>query len=747
MKKIYTGFLFLVLILFGVGCSKTNSDYNELEEIIKKQAQIQEKMETQEEIIEKQKNELQKTIVEQEKTLTELNEQFEALRTALEGRIADLEETVSEQKDLLQTQQAVLENILLLQGVLLENLNKEYTGKITALQDEIAQIKSDLAATIESEKEALEAQLESLELELTRIEQEHADKIDSIWNDFEIQKNKLEEKIQILTQKLEGLENNLIQQRETLESQEKLLQVQAKEIKVLKIELEVISHSQIMFHQEEETLHGVLDIQIAGYPNEVQYLQTKARLEHPLTREEAIKWEKDYNYKFFNETFTNVSSQYNLMVSFHGFYELYVEVSWKLQDTEYTTVMKSPIMYTAEHYNLAWLHATMPTLLFASDLFGGNAEGVTYIELERAKTYDFSRLPENALKFPLVASASEGNYDQTQIPDFFHKVSYDNKNTMIKWMEELYAINPDSKFKVFGVDNALSVVSSAIISKVPMKSLTFRIYTDGSYTTRMINDNFSDVASFKTIEQKFEKWLIHNLTETKKDTWLRSEYILAASKMKNFEYVVNNTSSWIVHQDLQKIIKNELNVRVVSVGDAFAKVSTAGKLPDLEYLLRTRWGDLPEESMSSYFAGTPSKNLLILGTSPTAEENVNLPTFEHSLNKILELYGSEYKIFYKGHPRYPSDGARVQLFEDSSIRELPNSIPVETLMLLYENVFVGGYSSTSFQSSLEDQTLFFFGSKAFISGNASLKEMIEAGIIFKNTKYFATNETREVVIQ
>src|SRR5690606_29047832 len=118
------------------------------------------------------------------------------------------------------------------------------------------------------------------------------------------------------------------------------------------------------------------------------------------------------------------------------------------------------------------------------------------------------------------------------------------------------------------------------------------------------------------------------------------------------------------------------------VQEAFARVELAGNLDKLEYLLGTRWGTGEFDGISYMFQGEPSKNLLILGTSTAGEVHATYATFEKYIEYIVDVYGDEYKIFYKGHPSYPSSGARLQMFANYGIEIIPNSIPVETVMLL-----------------------------------------------------------------
>ena len=65
-------------------------------------------------------------------------------------------------------------------------------------------------------------------------------------------------------------------------------------------------------------------------------------------------------------------------------------------------------------------------------------------------------------------------------------------------------------------------------------------------------------------------------------------------------------------------------------------------------------------------------------------------------------------LFFKGHPSYPANNELKQYFNDKGIIILPHRTPVETLFWMY-TVKCGGYTSTSFLSTSEGQTEFFYG--------------------------------------
>lgn len=447
-------------------------------------------------------------------------------------------------------------------------------------------------------------------------------------------------------------------------------------------------------------------------------------------------------------TINELTNNETIELPYHGKFEVDIEYVYDNLTLSVNYNETKQLIIAANNVNIAWLNATMPLLYFMADVYLGEYDnGHTYMEIERTATFDYNHLPSNVKKAPLFASPSNGNYTQTQVPNFFDSVNpQSNKSYMLDWIEELYSINNNTQFKFAGVDNYPMFITGVYYTNVPLENFEVVVYTDGSVTTTILNNGYGGnygLQNFNLRKEYVADWI--NKTEKNEYQLLEPMNILAATEVTNFSYVLSAQTGLNFNQEMQNKFNTLKNVKVVSLSDAFNNIDNAGKLNNLEFLLKTRWGVEENQSMSVYFEGQPSKNLLILGTSLTGEVNNLFATFEDYINYIIETYGTEYKIFYKGHPRFPSSAERVELFNELNVVELPNSIPVETLMLLYPEVYVGGYTSTSFQSSKIDQTIFFFGTKQYIEYNATLKNMIAEGVVFANTVYLTVDQDGNVI--
>ena len=90
------------------------------------------------------------------------------------------------------------------------------------------------------------------------------------------------------------------------------------------------------------------------------------------------------------------------------------------------------------------------------------------------------------------------------------------------------------------------------------------------------------------------------------------------------------------------------------------------------------------------------------------EYTVNASATEISVDgRDLEIGKLGAYLFFKAHPSYPAKQSLTEYFEEKGIVLLPHKAPVEVLLLMYD-VKCGGYQSTSYLSTRQGQTEFFY---------------------------------------
>ncbi|HPO54330.1 MAG TPA: hypothetical protein PLW76_07545, partial [Clostridia bacterium] len=449
--------------------------------------------------------------------------------------------------------------------------------------------------------------------------------------------------------------------------------------------------------------------------------------------------------------------QQTITAGYHGNYVLYVNFYDEENNLIHTT--SKPVNFKAEHYNIYYLNATLPVLLATTQLYTEPHKGVTYMGLDRRATYNWYELPANTYGFPNT-TVSDGTtnlglfndqgiekttiYGNQAAGTWGGIAQTGNPNHAIhtkKWIADLYAMDNSSTFTFACVDNSAgSAIAFGYGNSIPKANFNIKIYTDGTSTTSIMNSrNLNTYSKWVTVRNEYLEFINNAASMETINIFNYKSYPYVMCVDNNVEYIVNCKPAMLNSVQTKNAENASLlydiyddHITQLSVGDAFDKVRNVGKIKELEFLLRTRWVDNEnvEGSAAQYFnTGNGKPSLMILGTSESAENGNNVgATFLDLFQFVIDTYGDEYNILYKGHPAWPlsrfEDGDdRKTFFESNNILILPNATPAETFMYLYENVYIGGYFSTTFTSAMIGQTIFFFGSESAIKGQGSIAHM------------------------
>lgn len=527
---------------------------------------------------------------------------------------------------------------------------------------------------------------------------------------------------------------------------------------------------QAEYKQEGETLKGSLSMKVLFYDyfDEVTY---------SVTRTGATIGEETFVDTAIEETeLKSKELMIPLEVAYHGNWELNVNLT---KGGESLADIYIPVNVTASHYNIYYLNATLPVLLASSQLFTEQGSGVTYMGLDRRATYNWYELPENVYGFPntVVSDATTnlglfdengkekttvyGNQDWGSWGVIAQSSDQNNVKHVQKWIADLYAIDKRATFTFGCVDN--SVLSSLIFgygNNIPAKNFDIEIFTDGTSTTNALATyEMTTYTKWVQTRDEYENYIQGIANNLPASIFGHKDFPFVMCADENVRYIVNCKPAILaaVSADAQLTALYGENIEQLSVGDAFARVEEMGKTEKLERLLRTRWTDNTgaEGTAAEYFQyENGKKSLMILGTSEGGETGNGVGAefgsgFLDIMEFVVEEYGDEYNILYKGHPAWPLsrfiDGdTRKKFFNENGITILPNATPAETFMYLYENVYVGGYYSTTFTSSQVGQTICFFGSEEAIKAQPSTAPMFDENSpdylgVFENSVFIDTD--------
>lgn len=421
----------------------------------------------------------------------------------------------------------------------------------------------------------------------------------------------------------------------------------------------------------------------------------------------------------------NLYSDNNFVIDFpyHGHYLIIVTAVYG--EKEFSCVR--PFNVLSPHYDLVYMNATLPVLLYGSKATISDNQYPTYMLIERAKTFNYDHLPANHYDFPGIEVRNNlaGNV--------FQNYCYDISN----YVATLASLDSKATFTLNYVDNyTLAPIIIFDRNGISDDRWTANIWSDGKGTYNFFLREYPTKDKYDAVVKEFNDLRIAVRNGQKVNAW-SEKYGLAATSLDNVNnYFIQDKSNMITSDvEYNKIFADEL--KELKVADCFNEVKANNKINDLEYLLNTRWGDAEDESMSAYFDKSDKPNLLILGTSPAGEtsmQNVIGQDFTQLLGYVKDNY-TDYDIFYKGHPRYPSNDDRKALFATNNVQELVNTIPVETLMILYPDVYIGGYISTAFLSAKPGQGLFVFNTEAGVRADNAYTAAFESGI-FADTYFF-----------
>jgi hypothetical protein len=437
-----------------------------------------------------------------------------------------------------------------------------------------------------------------------------------------------------------------------------------------------------------------------------------------------------------------------------AYYNIYFNTSYIWNGTKWDILAAGNTPFV----NIANLRATFPVLNFALDLFDIN-KYPTYVNLDRKNTFEYNMLPSNTETIP---GTQLTNNALSRTDDFDATVAFINS---------VYTANNNTKFNLYACDLDLSFIIWFLVNNnVPEQNYSVTCYMDGtgSYiipryrynganAKTLFEDDVSRIkASFQTAKDggNWRSGFPANASGTRGTEY--QDYCLAVlAALNNVIWNVDSISNLKLNLpnladevqsliDCGKIVEENISTKV-------EKLRAKGKIRDFEYLLKLRWGEGAGECIEAAFdKGNSKKTLMILGTRTEYESagdgtyngvNYNaiwgykLIGSDGFLQKCIDRYGGEYNIFYKGHPSTPTGGEKKTWLDANGIIDILATIPAETIMYLYDGVYIGGYPGTTFLSSLEDQCIVVFGTVAnfdSVIGAEYLDLFTETEFMYKN---------------
>ena len=363
--------------------------------------------------------------------------------------------------------------------------------------------------------------------------------------------------------------------------------------------------------------------------------------------------------------------------------------------------IKQEIIVTSTIYNIAYIDASLPILIFTLKLMDGSIsyseDGElipTIMSFVRASQIDWNELPENSTNNPYVDNELER--------DHFYKYP-----AMTQYMRDLYALNPESKFVLYYTDCYMYYEVPEVIwyeNPIPEDQYKLILLTDGGlsyFYFQWAYDNVKDAQSrhnemldyLKKVKQDAE-----NGIEIPKegDPVFNSSlalYVYALMDYLDGEWwLIRKASDTLAIKDenfLQKVLDDE---RVTSnyINGLLQIVQDDGKGEEYKKLFKFEDSDFDNVN--------DEEIMMILGAGKRVEDS---DPIEPYVDIIKQLYGDQYVYFYKGHPGYLPElnEGRLEELQAMDLVVLDSSIAAELFIFYHPEINLCGYTSSTFQNA------------------------------------------------
>ena len=429
-------------------------------------------------------------------------------------------------------------------------------------------------------------------------------------------------------------------------------------------------------------------------------------------------------YKAEGNISVSSSSDAKINIGAHGIYE----------DTEFTFKKGNETLYSistsisvyADEYNIAMLTATYPTTIFTlkAPQITNNGSIPTYVMLERYAAYDWDNLQWNIREFPNIAREDATSANNSRF--------FGNAHNWVKdYISDLIRANSESKFHFYFTDLSIDYFYYTVIAQgIPEEQYNLVMLSDGTASAAILNNTYGIFADGNPTRKHNQ--LLASITNVKnylfKNGW-DAEYIaenlfepngskstyngVPAYYFANHAYstlcLFDNCEWWLnrlrATENLTAINNIDPNfvTTILGTDGLVQNIYANSLLAGLSEEDATKFKTIFHFDLDSFNVTRENgkKIMVILGTSWSGEIN-NL----YDLMKATMLFfGNEYDYYYKPHPGWPTstctdrniifDKLRAEGFE---FEELDGAVAAEIIMYFNNDIYLCGYSSTTYAS-------------------------------------------------
>lgn len=390
----------------------------------------------------------------------------------------------------------------------------------------------------------------------------------------------------------------------------------------------------------------------------------------------------------------------------------------------------------ADEYNIAPVSATLPVTFFSMALWGKDsirydASGAvvpTIMLMERPASWNWDNLPEGVYPLPYL-SKEEVAYqpsDFTAASDLFRE----HAQAMADYVGDLYEMNSNAKYNLYCVDFYIGLIQSVLYANgIPEDHYSITVMSDGAFSGQRFGEVYNDAypsAKHDGLKAAWEKAKQEAYATGKVSAgynlWEPNGSLYAAVDSEP------NAQWWLARTDLlvskgdgnafgANVAQKDSQVVQVSIKDNLEALQAQGDTATQEFKALYNFSD-------AYFADAEAAGkdvMLFLGTRVTSEVD-----FSDYARFTMAYYGDQYKYYYKGHPGTPTDfyPEKIAELEALGIQDVDSSVAAELILFFYPDIFLSGYTSTTYQSVSPDMAKGLFRiTKAAAMGNPAYAVM------------------------
>ena len=330
---------------------------------------------------------------------------------------------------------------------------------------------------------------------------------------------------------------------------------------------------------------------------------------------------------------------------------------------------------------------TMPSLLSMIDFIKNEPETKEiYMTMNRANTFNGTYLLE---RYP-VFKKYEATTDLTNCFNRFKEILRNDPNAYFRFFVDDIRCR---FYYIYGLNSGLD----------PSK-FEYRATSDGAATYTQYYSTF-DKKTAKSIQEMQGRYNTSKVGNFNVDLNIGpipyAQDMFPLAQLNNCELWLGNPSLLIPSDNETKIEHDKLHLVGIDLTKTFNEMTVDQQDTWMRALSFNK-----TEFKEKYFPGEKPP-LLIIATNGYGHFK-SWKQYKTNLDEVVRLFGDNYSLIYKPHPQSLPGKSLSNYLSEHGIPVVGDMLPTEILLTVYDNMYLGGFTSTLFLAAQQNHTLFFF---------------------------------------